>query len=158
MRSSKSFKQVGMTKKDGFRDYTILHLLDDSGARASEIATLKLDYFDPQNAILGILGKGDRYRQITLKPQNCSAHQTLYCQIPYHTQTAIPALFIYQSTPKPILPATAFTVSVKNIFISALSQKRLKDINPVHSFRHGCAVRMLCLQQITVGYQKPPGT
>jgi integrase/recombinase XerD len=60
------FKSVDMKKKEGFRDYTILNLLFDSGARATEIATLNLDYFDAQNKTLIILGKGNRYRQITL--------------------------------------------------------------------------------------------
>ena len=32
----------------------------------------------------------------------------------------------------------------KKYLYRALSHKRLKDINPVHSFRHACAVRMLC--------------
>ena len=65
----KVFHSVNLIKKNGFRDYTILHLLEDSGARASEIATLNLDYFDPQNSALIILGKGNRYRQIELAPR-----------------------------------------------------------------------------------------
>ena len=52
------YKTVDLGKKEGFRDYTILHLLSDSGARATEIATLNLDYFDYQNQTLAILGKG----------------------------------------------------------------------------------------------------
>ena len=63
----KVFHCVDLMKKNGFRDYTILHLLEDSGARASEIATLNLDYFDPQNNTLIILGKGNRYRQMALE-------------------------------------------------------------------------------------------
>ena len=39
------FQSVDLKKNEGFRDYTILHLLYDSGARASEITTLNLDYF-----------------------------------------------------------------------------------------------------------------
>jgi site-specific recombinase XerD len=52
------FKSVDIKTKDGFRDYTILHLLYDSGARASEIATLNIDQFDQANKTLIILGKG----------------------------------------------------------------------------------------------------
>lgn len=63
------FKSVDLKKKDGFRDYTILHLLTDSGARASEVATLNLDYFDFQRKTLGILGKGNRFRLIELWPK-----------------------------------------------------------------------------------------
>ena len=43
----KVFKSVDLNKPKGVRDYTILHLLSDSGARATEIADLKLSYFDP---------------------------------------------------------------------------------------------------------------
>jgi len=42
------FQSVDLRTKEGFRDYALLHLLYDSAARATEIATLNLDYFDPQ--------------------------------------------------------------------------------------------------------------
>jgi hypothetical protein len=38
---------VDLKKSQGLRDYCILQLLYDSGLRASELATLNLDYFDP---------------------------------------------------------------------------------------------------------------
>jgi site-specific recombinase XerD len=63
----KIFHAVNLIKKNGFRDYTILHLLFDSGARASEVATLNLDYFDPKHHAMIILGKGNRYRRIELE-------------------------------------------------------------------------------------------
>ena len=55
---------VDLKKKEGFRDYTLMHLLYDSGARASELAALKIDYFDSKNRMLAILGKGNRYRRL----------------------------------------------------------------------------------------------
>jgi site-specific recombinase XerD len=63
------FQSVELKKKEGFRDYALLHLLYDSGARASEIATLNIDYFNPKEKTLGILGKGNRYRLIELQPR-----------------------------------------------------------------------------------------
>jgi site-specific recombinase XerD len=60
---------VDLKKELGLRDYCLLQLLYDSGARASEIATLNLDYFNPHNKTLAILGKGNRYRQIELEPK-----------------------------------------------------------------------------------------
>lgn len=65
----KTFDSVDPRKTQGVRDYTLLHLLDDSGARASEVAMLKVDYFDAQQRTLAILGKADRYRQIKLRPK-----------------------------------------------------------------------------------------
>jgi len=44
----KVFQAVDIKRNEGFRDYTLLHLLYDSGARASEITTLNLDYFNSQ--------------------------------------------------------------------------------------------------------------
>ena len=139
----KVFESIDLNKKDGFRDYTILHLLNDSGARATEIATLNLDYFDPHNQTLTILGKGNRYRQIQLEPK--TAHLIKLYMAKYRT------------TPKPLYQQRLFINQrrmqltrhgiyrlCKKYLCKTLSPKRLKHINPAHSFRHSCAVRMVC--------------
>ena len=138
----KVFHCVDLIKKNGFRDYTILHLLEDSGARASEIATLNLDYFDPQNNRLVILGKGNRYRQIELEPRTI--------------QLARRYIAKYRVKPKPLYQQRLFLNQrgeemtrhgiyriCRKYLNKALDPKRLKYINPVHSFRHSCAVNML---------------
>lgn len=138
----KVFESVDLTKREGFRDYTILHLLYDSGARASEIATLNLEYFDPENKTLAISGKGNRYHQIELWPRTTELIKR------YITK--------YRTTPKPLYQHRLFInqrgeeltrhglyLICKKYLFKALSSKRLKNINPVHSFRHSCAVRML---------------
>ena len=61
------FQSVDLKRNQGFRDYALLHLLYDSAARASEIATLNLDYFNPQQQTTAILGKGDRFRIVQLE-------------------------------------------------------------------------------------------
>jgi len=136
------FHCVNLTKKSGFRDYTILHLLEDSGARASEIASLNLDYFDPQNSTLIILGKGNRYRQLELQSKTVQLISRYIAQ--------------YRTKPKPLYQHRIFInqrgeemtrhgiYHLCNKYLrKALSPKRLKNINPVHSFRHSCAVNML---------------
>ena len=144
------FESVDLTKKYGFRDYTILHLLDDSGARASEIATLNLDYFNPQKKTLAILGKGNRFRLIELSPKT----------------TDLIKLYItkYRTAPKPLYQHRLFINKhgkeftrhgiyriCRKYLTKALSPKRLKNINPAHSFRHSCAIRMLvCGEPISV--------
>ncbi len=138
----KVFDAVVLTKKDGFRDYTILHLLADSGARASEIATLNIDYFNAQQNTLAIRGKGNRFRLITLKEKT--------------TQLIELYLKKYRSTPKPLYQHRLFINQrseeltrhgiyriCKKYLIKTLKSKRLKNINPAHSFRHSCAVNML---------------
>ena len=42
----KVMQSVDLNQKEGFRDYCLLVLLYDSGARAAEVATLNLDYFN----------------------------------------------------------------------------------------------------------------
>ena len=65
------FNVVDLKKSEGLRDYCLLHLLFDSGARATENATLNIDYYDCHNQTLAILGKGNRFRQIALWPKTC---------------------------------------------------------------------------------------
>jgi integrase/recombinase XerD len=138
----KVFHFVNLIKKNGFRDYTILHLLEDSGARASEIATLNLDYFDPQHHALIILGKGNRYRQIELEQKTVQLIKQYIAK--------------YRVKPKPLYQQRLFINQrgeeitrhgihriCKKYLHKALNPKRLKNINPVHSFRHSCAVSML---------------
>jgi len=138
----KVFSGVDLTQTNGFRDYVILHLLEDSGARAGEAAALTLDYFDPENNTLIILGKGNRYRQIKLKPRTVQLIKLYICK--------------YRHVPKPLYRHRLFINQrgtgltrhgiyriCKKYLYKTLSPKRLKNINPAHSFRHTCAVRML---------------
>jgi len=126
----------------GVRDYCLLQLLYDSGARASEIATLNLDYFNAHNKTLAILGKGNRYRQIELEPITV---RLLNIYIARYRISPKPAyqhrLFINQRG-KQLTRHGIYRLCKKYLQL-ALPPKRLKDINPVHSFRHSCAVRML---------------
>ena len=126
----------------GVRDYCLLQLLYDSGARASEIATLNLDYFNAHNKTLAILGKGNRYRQIELEPKTV---RLLNIYIARYRISPKPAyqhrLFINQRGKQ--LTRHGIYRLCKKYLQMALPPKRLKDINPVHSFRHSCAVNML---------------
>lgn len=138
----KIFNAVNLKTHGGIRNYTILHLLYDSGARASEIASLQLDYFDPENRALSILGKGNRYRIVHLWPKTTSL-VTNYI-LNYRT-SPIPLfgnlLFINQR--KRGLTRHGINKLCKKYLSKALSSKRIKDLSPVHSFRHSCAVNML---------------
>ena len=136
------FQSVDLKRKEGFRDYTLLHTLYDSGARASEIASLKLDYFNPQQKTLAILVKGNRFRLIQIENKTSQLLQLYIRQ--------------YRTTPKPLYQQLLFISQRKeqltrhgiyricNKYLSkTLTPKRLKYINPVHSFRHSRAVDLL---------------
>lgn len=138
----KVLEGVDINKNEGFRDFVILHLLFDSGARASEIASLNLDYFDPSKKTLSLLGKGNKYRQIQLWPKTVQLLKLYISK--------------YRSSPKPLYSHCLFISQrgeeltrhgihriCKKYLSTGLSSKRLKGINPVHSFRHSCAVNML---------------
>ena len=139
----KVFQAVDLKKAEGMRDYTILHLLDDSGARATEIATLNLDYLDPTHQTLAILGKGNRFRQIKLNAK--TVHLINFYIQKYRTSPKWPyqhRLFINQRHEQ--FTRHGIYRLCKKYLEKALCAKRLQYINPAHSFRHSCALRMLC--------------
>jgi site-specific recombinase XerD len=133
---------VDLKKKDGMRDYTILNLLLDSGARAAEIAELQLDYFDDQNKTMALLGKGNRYRQVSLWPKTVEL-LTRYIE-QYRRQPKFGHdhwLFINQRG-KGFTRHGIYRICRKYLQ-AVLPPKRLAVLNPVHSFRHSCAMNML---------------
>jgi site-specific recombinase XerD len=136
------YDAVDLKKPLGFRDYTILHLLADSGARASEVAMLKVDYFNPAQKTLTILGKANKFRLIKLTQKTTDLVKR------YITK--------YRPNPKPIHQHCLFinkhgrALTRKGIYLMcqkylsiALKPKRLQMIHPVHSFRHACAINMI---------------
>lgn len=138
----KVLQSVDLNQKEGFRDYCLLVLLYDSGARASEIATLNLDYFNSEKRTLVILGKGNRYRQIALMPETSILIKNY---IDKYRKKPKPAyrhrLFINQRG-KELTRHGIYRVCKKYLTV-ALPSRRLRNLNPVHSFRHSCAVNML---------------
>lgn len=136
------FQSVDIRKSEGFRDYTLLHLLYDSGARASEIATLNLDYFNPQQNTLAILGKGNRYRLIEIEAKTSQLLQLYISK--YRIDPKPPyqhRIFINQRREE--LTRHGIYRICKKYLTKALPPKRLKYLSPVHSFRHSRAVHLL---------------
>ena len=133
---------VNINTAVGFRDYTILHLLFESGARASEVARLNVDYFDLGKGTLTILGKGNRFRQINLSPTTV---KMIKAYVLKHRRTPKPVcakrLFISQHG-KALTRHGIYRLCRKYLQL-ALSEKRIEVLNPVHSFRHSCAISML---------------
>jgi len=139
---NKVFNAVDLTKKQGIRDYTILHLLFDSGARASEITTLELDYFDHRNKTLAILGKGNRYRLINLWSKTASLIKEYILNYRVNPKSIyVNRLFVNQR--KMELTRHGINRLCRKYLSKALPKKRIQGLSPVHSFRHSCAVNML---------------
>jgi len=139
----KVFDAVNLKRADGFRDYTLLHLLADSGARATEISTLTIEDFDAANRTLILIGKGNRYRQIELWPKTA---QLLNRYINRYRRRPKPLyrdrIFINQRGEE--LTRHGIYRLCKKYLVRALPPKRLKHLSPAHCFRHSCAVNMLC--------------
>jgi integrase/recombinase XerD len=138
----KVLKTVNLKRKEGMRDYTILHLLFDSGARAAEVANLHLDYFDHQNKTLAILGKGNRFRQIILTPKTVDLLQQYiekYRGTPRYAHQEF--LFINQRLEH--FSRHGINRLCKKHLSMALPPKRMEMLSPAHSFRHSCAMNML---------------
>jgi len=138
----KVMQSVDLYPKEGFRDYCLLVLLYDSGARATEIATLNLDYFNPEQRTLVILGKGNRFRQITLMPETCILIKNYIDKYRKEPKPAYRHRLFINQRGKELTRHGIYRVCKKYLTV-ALPPKRLKTLSPVHSFRHSCAVNML---------------
>jgi len=126
----------------GVRDYCLLQLLYDSGARATEIATLNLDYFNAHNKTMAILGKGNRYRQLELEPKTVRLLNIYIARYRVNPKAAYQHRLFINQRGKQLTRHGIYRLCKKYLQV-ALPPKRLKYINPVHSFRHSCAVKML---------------
>ena len=138
----KVFGSVDIRSKEGFRDYVLLHLLYDSAARASEVAGLQIDYFNPEQETMAILGKGNRFRLVKLEPKTA---QLLRLYIKQYRIAPKPSyqhrLFINQRG-EGLTRHGIYRICIKYLS-KILTAKRLKTISPVHCFRHSRAMDLL---------------
>ncbi len=133
---------VDLNNALGMRDYCLLQLLYDSGARATEIATLNLDYFNAHNQTLAILGKANRYRQIELEDKTVRLLNRYIARYRVKPKAAYQHRLFINQRGRQLTRHGIYRLCKKYLQL-ALPPKRLKDINPVHSFRHSCAIKML---------------
>jgi site-specific recombinase XerD len=133
---------VNLKRKEGIRDYTILNLLCDSGVRAAEAANLNIDYFDYQNKNLAILGKGNRFRQVTLWPKTVDLLK-LYLEKHRVSPKFSHKQYLFINQRGEQFTRHGINRICKKYLQRALPQKRLDVLSPAHSFRHSCAMNML---------------
>jgi site-specific recombinase XerD len=136
------YEAVDLKKPLGFRDYTILHLLADSGARASEVAMLKVDYFDPIQKTLTILGKANKFRLIKLSQKTTDIVKRYITRYRPHPKPIYQHCLFINKHGRPLTRKGIYLMCQKYLSI-AVKPKRLKLIHPVHSFRHACAINMI---------------
>jgi site-specific recombinase XerD len=136
------YDAVDLKKPLGFRDYTILHLLADSGARASEIAMLNVDYFNPAQKTLTILGKANKFRLIKLTQKTADLVKHYITRHRPHPKPIYHHCLFINKHGRALTRKGIYLMCQKYLSI-ALKPKRLKMIHPVHSFRHACAINMI---------------
>lgn len=138
----KVFDSVNLKRKEGFRDYTILHLMYDSGARAHEIAGLAVDALDLKEMHIGVVGKGRRFRIVQLWPRTASL---IAEYLKSHRERPAPLfqnrLFINQRR-RGFTRHGIYRICEKHLK-KALPEKRWKQLNAAHCFRNASAVNML---------------
>jgi len=132
------FESVDLKRNEGFRDYVLLHLLYDSGARASEISTLNMDYFNPQQKTLAILGKGDRPRLIELEPRTVKLLQ-IYRNIGPECLSLVEIPFLPAGNDHPGRDIMSYAVATLTIRIDLLSR--------IHGFRRGGVVLVVSMRK-----------
>ena len=138
----KVFGSVDIRSKEGFRDYALLHLLYDSGARASEIADLHLDYFNPEQNTTAILGKGKRFRLVKLEPRTVQLLQLYIKQYRIAPKPSYQHRLFINQRGEGLTRHGIYRICKKHLSM-VLPAKRLKTISPVHSFRHSRAMDLL---------------
>ncbi len=136
------YEAVDLKKTLGFRDYTILHLLADSGAIADEIAMLKLDYFNPDQKTLTILGKANKFRLTKLNQKTTDLIKRYITRYRPHPKPIYQHCLFINKHGKPLTRKGIYLMCQKYLSI-AVKPKRLNMIHPVHSFRHACAINMI---------------
>ena len=92
--------------------------------------------------MLSILGKGNRYRQIELEPKTCHLLKIYLTQYRVHPKPLYQQRIFINQRNEEFTRHGIYRICRKYLSM-ALSAKRLNEINPVHSFRHSCAIRML---------------
>lgn len=117
----------------GIRDYTLLMLLYDSGARAQEIINLKVeDLRLDSNPVVRLFGKGNKYRTI---PITNNTRDILLKYIEINKLNTNSILF---SNPKDNYATTKMITHI----IDKYSDVTNKNIHP-HTFRHSRAMHLL---------------
>ena len=123
----------------GLRDYVLLLLLYNTGARASEVANLTVGDLDLKHASsVKLLGKGDKVRYCPLWKQTVSALSRI-------TQNRLPGEKLFLNRKKQPLTRFGIHTLVEKYFGEAklrCNSLQGKRVSP-HTFRHTTAVHLL---------------
>lgn len=117
------------------RDAAILHVLLDTGLRASELAGAKLDEVDFDNGTIGVVGKGSRPRVVPFDAKTADALRRYIRARRGHKHASSPALWL--GTKGPLMAN-----GIQQMINRRCADAGLPHIN-LHRFRHTYAHRWL---------------
>lgn len=130
---NKFLNSIPTDSNKGIRDYTLLMLLYDSGARAQEIINLKIeDLRLDSNPVVRLFGKGNKYRTVPIT-NSTKEILTRYIDINKFNDNSV--LF---PNPKGNYATTKMITHIIDKYSSILN----KNIHP-HTFRHSRAMHLL---------------
>lgn len=122
----------------GYRDYVLLLFLYNSGARASEAASLRIQDVDPRNRFVRITGKGNKQRVCPLWPQTIGHLRRLIAQRPQDEP-------LFQNRLRQPLTRFGIHTLVERHAARAAEREpsiRSKRLSP-HTIRHSTATHLL---------------
>lgn len=132
-------KSVNISMPAGFRDWTIMLMLLDTGLRASELVSLTLNDVNLDDGMVKVLGKGSKERVV---PFGTKVQRTLWKYLQkYQPQPAnplYPTLFL-TSTGNPITTDRLRTIIEKYTRNAGIKGVRCSP----HTFRHTFAINYL---------------
>ncbi len=117
------------------RDTAILRLLIDTGIRAGELAALRVEDLDAEQAVAFVMGKGRRGRAVPYNSKVADALRRYLRARALHPQAALPALWLGKKGP-------VTDSGLRQILERRAAEAGVQNVHP-HRFRHTYAHQWL---------------
>lgn len=134
-----------LSTKQGRRDLMILTLLYDTGARVSELINIKIgDLFLERPPSVRLLGKGGKYRQVPLMPQNVnSLKQYVEENLRYNMDETSQLLFMNPSGRKLTRGGISYILRKYCDQVRDSNPELMPEVFSPHCLRHSKSMHLL---------------
>jgi len=130
------FRTICTSTSAGFRDYTMILMLLDTGIRASELVGLTMDNVNLEDGMVKVFGKGSKERMV---PIGAKVQKTLWKYLQRHrpqpSNPLCPTLFL-TAAGNPITTDRLRTIIEKYARRAGIKGVRCSP----HTYRHTCAI------------------
>ena len=128
-------RRCNHSRPTALRDRAIILLLVDTGMRASELCSLRLQNLDLKNSRLLVMGKGDKERRVQISPRTA---QAIWRYLSTREDASIPRAFLFASQDG--FPLSRH--SLRRMLKRTGDRAGVPGVN-VHRFRHTFAIQLL---------------